>query len=120
MLSISNLNYEKLYSRLVARSWIFFTCVVLWVLPAALMRHDETPRLVTDPTTSNYSLPISASWLYVPFQTAIQMDDKLASAWAERMRDNSTCTYVAGYEGWVEFIGWGQHATHAWDSFTGR
>ncbi|KAL3920162.1 MAG: hypothetical protein SGPRY_005352 [Prymnesium sp.] len=34
-LSLSNLNYAKLYSKLIQRSWLFFTCVMLWQVLAS-------------------------------------------------------------------------------------
>eukprot|EP00966_Prymnesium_polylepis_P234324 5420216-Prymnesium_polylepis.1 len=119
-LSISNLNYEKLYTKLVRRSWLFFTCVALWQMPAALYRHRTAPRDVTDSSgaASNYTLPISASWLYVPVTTALQTDTDLGAAFDQRLRDNSSCVNDLRYGGWAGDFGWEQRATDAWQSFT--
>jgi len=117
-LSISNLNFEKLYTKLVSRSWVFFAAVVLYQLPAALIRHDYGPRIVTDAASRNYTIPISASWLYVPYDTVLRMDDNVASAWATALRNNDTCDGLSG--GWSDSLGWGGGAVWAWKTFTGR
>ena len=119
-LTISNLNYSKLYSKLVRNSWLFFTCVVVWQLPAALRVHKTAPQVVTDATLTNpnYTMPVSAAWLYVPATTRLRLDDDLAAAFDERLRLNSSCTTDLRYGGWAGDFGWASGATSAWVSFT--
>ena len=88
----------------------------MWQLPAALMRHQITPRVVTDMTSRNYTVPISASWVYVPLGTMLYMDERLASSWEKQLHSNETCIAY----GWMSSFGWAEGATDAWDSFTRR
>lgn len=69
--------------------------------------------------SSNFTLPVSASWLYVPSAAALRTDSRLSEEFDRRLRENSSCSSSLGVYSWASSsLRWDERAVSAWESFT--
>uniref|UniRef100_A0A7S2JKL1 Uncharacterized protein n=1 Tax=Haptolina brevifila TaxID=156173 RepID=A0A7S2JKL1_9EUKA len=104
-LTVANLNYRHTATKIIGKSWRFFTCVVYLQCLAAFSRSTVAPSDVGDAMSGLQVVPTRHAWLYSPFNVSIAIDPELALA-LNRSETARACGAMSGWGGWTRSEAW--------------